>query len=76
MSRRLPSKMATLLDEILLRRCPNVGFVPDTQLSESQREELRQAVTDELIETGLQENDEPNQSGLLLEELIDRLGNL
>lgn len=48
----------------------------DVQLTEYQRDELRQAVTDEFSETGLRKDDEPNERGLLLEELIDRLGHL
>lgn len=53
-----------------------LGSLQEVQLTEYQREELRQAVTDELTETGLRDDDEPNARGLLLEELIDRLGHL
>jgi hypothetical protein len=45
-------------------------------LTNDQREELRQILTDELMETGLGDDDEPNERGLLLEELIDKLGHL
>ena len=53
-----------------------VASLQKIQLTAEQREDLRQAVTDELIETGLRDDDEPNERGLLLEELIDRLGHL
>ena len=76
----LPPKMSALLSEVLWKRDPSmigvVASLQDVQLSDDQREELRQAVTDELIETGLRDDDEPNERGLLLEELIDRLGHL
>lgn len=76
----LPAKMSALLSEVLRKRNPSmIGIVASFQnvaLTDDQREELRQAVTDELIETGLRDNDEPNERGLMLEELIDRLGHL
>ena len=63
-----------------MKRNPDmIGIVASIQnvaLAEDQREELRQTLTDEFIETGLRENDEPNERGLLLEELVDRLGHL
>ena len=76
----LPHKLSALLSEVIWKRDPNligpVSSLQDVQLTHDQREELRQAVTDELIETGLRDDDEPNERGLLLEELIDRLGHL
>lgn len=76
----LPSKMSELLSEVLWKRDPSmigvVASLQEVQLSEDQREELRQAITDELMETGLRDDDEPNERGLMLEELIDRLGHL
>jgi len=69
-----------LLKEVLLRHQPSrmtmldsIGIVP---LTNDQREELREVIADELLETGLDKNDEPNERGLLLEHLIDRLGHL
>ena len=80
MALQLPSKMSELLSEIVWKRDPSmigaVASLQDIQLTDDQREDLRQAVTDELIETGLRDDDEPNERGLLLEELIDRLGHL
>jgi hypothetical protein len=75
---RLPASMTELLSEAVTKHRPDlthlITALPDEELSEDQREELRQAVADEFCETGLREVDEPNQRGLILEELIDRLG--
>lgn len=72
--------MRDLLSEVIWKRCPAMGGVlgslQEVQLTEYQRDELRQAVADEFVETGLRADDEPNERGLLLEELIDRLGHL
>ena len=80
MALQLPSKMSEMLSEIVWKREPSligaVASLQKIQLTAEQREDLRQAVTDELIETGLRDDDEPNERGLLLEELIDRLGHL
>jgi hypothetical protein len=53
-----------------------VASFQDAGLTEEQQDELRQTLTDEIMETGLREDDEPNGRGLLLEELIDKLGHL
>lgn len=50
-----------------------LGFVP---LTTEQREQLRDIIGDELCETGLQEDSEPNGRGLQLEDLIDTVGHL
>ena len=80
MALALPAKLSALLSEVVWKRNPDmIGIVASFQnvgLTETQREELRQTLTDELIDTGLRENDEPNERGLLLEELIDKLGHL
>jgi hypothetical protein len=80
MALTLPAEMSALLSEVLWKRNPSMmGIVASFQnvgLTDDQREELRQTLTDELIETGLCEDDEPNKRGLLLEELIDKLGHL
>ena len=55
----------------LLPLLDRVGFVP---LTDDQREDLREAIACELVETGMKANAEPNATGLLLERLIDRLG--
>lgn len=80
MASQIPSKMAELLREVIWKRRPELtgalGSLQDVKLTEYQREDLRQMLTDEFIETGLCDDDEPNARGLLLEELIDRLGRL
>jgi hypothetical protein len=80
MALHLPPKLSALLSEVLWKRDPSlvgvVASLQDIQLTADQREELRQMVTDELMETGLRDDDEPNERGLLLEDLIDRLGHL
>ena len=80
MAIRLPPNMAVLLSEAVTKHRPDLtdllSVLPNEELSEDQREELRQAVADELCETGFREDDEPNRRGLILEELIDRLGHL
>jgi hypothetical protein len=76
----LSAKLSALLSEVLWKRDPSmIGIVASFQSAEitnDQREELRQILTDELMETGLGDDDEPNERGLLLEELIDKLGHL
>jgi hypothetical protein len=80
MALRLPKEMAVLLREIIESHRPEMlGILDspeDSRLTEQQRDHLRQEITDEFCRTGLQANDEPNQRGLLLEELVDRLGHL
>jgi hypothetical protein len=75
----LSGKLSALLSEVLWKRDPSmIGIVAfqSAELTNDQREELRQILTDELMETGLGDDDEPNERGLLLEELIDKLGHL
>lgn len=69
---------ARLLREVLWKRQPSLlhrldslGVIP---LTTEQREELRQVLADELCETGLQPDDEPNERGLRLDDLIGQLG--
>lgn len=65
-----------LLHEVLSIR--NADLLPLlehlNQISDEQRERLREVIADELMETGLDHDDEPNQRGLLLEDIIDTLG--
>lgn len=77
-SQQLSSTLKELLGGIILKHKPAlmsvfelIGVQP---LTEEQREALREIIAAELSESGLTENDEPNQRGLLIEELIDRLG--
>lgn len=78
MFRKPPNRIANLLREVITKYRPDligVFYSPQTgDLTAQQRMDLREAVGNELCETGLRENDEPNERGLLLEELIDWLG--
>ena len=69
-----------ILKEVLSKRrpytLPLLDSLGSASLTDEQREELRGAIAEELIEAGLGPGDEPNQDGLLLESLIDRLGHL
>lgn len=74
---KLNPQEGELLREVLLRRRPALLGVLDTlgavPLADERREELREALAEELCETGLREDGEPNQRGLALDDLISRL---
>lgn len=55
---------------------PLLDVIGHVKLTLEQQEELRQVVAMELVDTGLSQDDEPNPRGLLLENLIDRLGHI
>lgn len=57
----------------LLEQLSQLDVVP---LTDEHRERLRAVVMDEFCDTGLQEDSEPNQRGLALEEIVDLLGHL
>ncbi|HZG41493.1 MAG TPA: hypothetical protein VEY93_00940 [Longimicrobium sp.] len=67
-----------LISEIAKRRDPAlVGLLPEggqLKLSETQREDLRGLLAEELLDIGLTDADEPSQYGLVIESLIDWLG--
>lgn len=77
---RLTNDEIRLLREVISKHQPSLLTIIDQlgikPLTPEQRDELRAAVADELAETGLREDFEPNRRGLLLEDLIDRLGQL
>ena len=69
----------------LLRVClnhhkPELLYVIDSQelinIDSGLGNELRQAVGNEFCRDGLKQDDEPNEYGLELEELIDKIGRL
>ena len=66
-----------LLREVITRWRPDLLYLlnrlGNSLLTIEQREEIREAIADELIASGLDENNEPTQRGIMLEELIDRL---
>lgn len=71
--KRLPQQLSDLLQEILLRRCPNlVGIIDSKEIPSLDRrhwEIIRDEVGNELLYTGI-EKGELNSRGLLLDELI------
>jgi hypothetical protein len=77
MAIKLSPPMTELLSEVVSKRCPHLASLlatlEDVELTDSQRDELWDAVADEFAEAGLKEDDEPNERGLILEDLIGRL---
>lgn len=76
--RDVPQRLGGILNEIVSKYHSEwfgifqAGTPP--RLTLEQRFALQQACGDELCTTGLGEDDEPNDRGYLLEELIDWLG--
>ena len=72
--------MLDLLRQCLATNRPDLLWVVDSEeivsIDEQLGNELREAVADELIRIGLKNNDEPNDLGKKLEELIDQIGRL
>lgn len=69
-----------LLREAVARQQPDLLVLLDSlgrvPLTPEEQTGLRVAVTEELCATGLAGDDAPNERGLRLERLIDRLGHL
>lgn len=68
MKRAVPSRLHTLLVEIAAKhnfRLPEEGVV------ECDRELLIDTLLQELLDTGLETDGEPNQRGIQIEEIID-----
>ncbi len=55
---------------------PRLASIPELSLSIEEREQLRNAIADELLDSGLDESHEHNARGRLLEDLIDWVGHL
>lgn len=71
MTRSISSRLQFLLIEIAAKhnvQLPEEGFINSVELD---RELLINALVQELLETGLGADDEPNQRGLEVEEIID-----
>lgn len=79
MSLYLSTELRGLLREAVKKRNPRllnlVEELDDIDLTNVERDELRDVVADEFMETGLQDDDQPNRRGLLLEDLIGKLRN-
>lgn len=69
--------MEELLTEVLERRRPDLlKLIPpyrEMDLTDLQRDEIIDAVTDEFTATGLKEDGEPNHRGIRLDDLIGAL---
>jgi hypothetical protein len=65
------------LNEVIRRSNPTLSNVADlvgkVALTEDQREDLREALADELCSTGLKPDGEPNERGLKLDTIIGKL---
>jgi hypothetical protein len=74
---KLSQEEKQFLRGILEKRRPDLSeFLDDSakeDLAPADAEAIREALVAELCETGLDEDDEPNQRGLLIESLIGRL---
>lgn len=74
----LPERLGPILKEVLSKHHPEWLYIIRDEVplafTSEQRFALQQACGDELSATGLMEDDEPNERGYRLEELIDWLG--
>lgn len=70
---------------VLLKKCldahrPDLLWILTSKeniyLTEDIGNELRDAVSEELLENGFNDDDEPNKLGLELESLIDKIGDI
>jgi len=77
--RHIPQRLAAILKDVVAKRHPEWLRILQADnppaFDSQQRFALQQACGDEICEAGLTKDDEPNEYGLLLEELIDLLGN-
>ena len=77
-STRRDATSMRILRAVVTQRAPQhlvlVDALMDRPLTPEERELLREVVADEFIESGLGPDDEPNDRGLLLDDLIAWLG--
>lgn len=75
--RRLNAHQLALLRQIVVRRRPALASLVDhlgeRPLSQDEREEIREVLLEELLETGLLDDDEPNARGIEIDDLIGKL---
>jgi hypothetical protein len=75
--KRLSDTDLQILKEIIRRSNPALSGVADlvgkVSLTEGQREDLREALADELCSTGLKPDGEPNERGFKLDAIIGKL---
>ena len=73
---KLNQKLKELLIEVVAKHRPEMQRLITSEtfeVSDSELDELFDIVGNEFMETGLEKNDEPNERGLRLEDLIGRL---
>jgi hypothetical protein len=74
----LTEAQTAMLAEIIQKRelalLHLVRVIGTRRLHYDERESLREVLATELVETGLGEASEPNKRGLLIEDIIDALG--
>lgn len=73
---KLNQKLKKLLIEVVGKHRPDMNRLVTSEIIEvsgSELDELFDIVGNEFMETGLKKNDEPNERGLFLEDLIGRL---
>ncbi|MCL4741611.1 MAG: hypothetical protein KJZ54_05335 [Phycisphaerales bacterium] len=75
---RIPTASQALLREVLGLRAPHLLALLPTRyefsLDVKILDEIRSVLGDEMCTSGLDSNDEPNDRGLAIEDLIDLLG--
>jgi hypothetical protein len=75
---RVPSAQRQLLREMIAKCAPDLlprfSSTGDLSISSEEADRLQQSLCDELLRDGLMENDEPNEYGLKIEDLIDVVG--
>jgi hypothetical protein len=77
MTIRLDDQQQRLVREVMLKYHPDLLPTMDAEgylrLTDTQAHQLFRALSDEFCVTGLREDSEPNQRGLALEDLIDKV---
>jgi hypothetical protein len=77
MAKELTDAESRLLKEVVKKRAPRqtalLSVVGQRALSTEEREALRASLSEEFVSDGLRENDEPNEYGVRLDNLIGRL---
>ena len=77
MQAKLSDSKIRLLEEVLKKHQAGLlSLIREDTISPEKIEELCDIIMDEFCENGLKPNDEPNQRGLELENLVDALREL
>ncbi|KNF08177.1 hypothetical protein CLPU_9c00730 [Gottschalkia purinilytica] len=75
---KLNNEMLEILRECLRSNRPDLLWVLDDEktieVDEELGNDLRNVINDEFVKVGLNDNDEPNELGIKLEDLIDKIG--